>query len=144
MYAAVMVNIAQADIFIGAAAVADYRPLLVEAHKIKKSQDNPVIELQKNPDIISAVAKLPKKPFTVGFAAETDDLEAYARGKLYSKNLDMIAANWVGRSEGGFDSEQNALQVYWPNGQQSLVLTDKRQLAVQLLNLIAERLNAKN
>jgi phosphopantothenoylcysteine decarboxylase/phosphopantothenate--cysteine ligase len=143
MYAAVMANIAQTDIFIGAAAVADYRPLLVEERKIKKSQDSPIIELQKNPDIISAVAKLPNKPFTVGFAAETDDLEAYALGKLHSKKLDMIAANWVGKAEGGFDSEQNALQVYWPDGQQTLALTDKGQLAAQLLNLIAERIKAK-
>ena len=143
MYAAVMANIAQADIFIGAAAVADYRPLLVAERKIKKNQDSPSIELQKNPDIISAVAKLPNKPFTVGFAAETDDLEAYALGKLHSKKLDMIAANWVGRAEGGFDSEQNALQIYWTDGQQTLDMAEKRQLAAQLLNLIAEHVKAK-
>jgi phosphopantothenoylcysteine decarboxylase/phosphopantothenate--cysteine ligase len=141
MFAAVMANIVDADIFIGAAAVADYRPTIMKERKIKKDQDNPIIELQKNPDIISVVAKLPNKPFTVGFAAETDDLEAYAKEKLHSKKLDMIAANWVGRADGGFDSDQNALQVYWPDGQQSLALTDKQQLAVQLLNLIVEKFN---
>ena len=144
MYAAVMAQIAGSDIYIGAAAVADYRPLSVEDHKIKKNADSPTLALQKNPDIISAVAKLADKPFTVGFAAETDDLEAYATAKLHSKKLDMIAANWVGRAGSGFDSDHNALQVYWPDGQQSLALTDKRQLAAQLLNLIVRQMQAKS
>lgn len=139
MYQAVMANAAQADIYIGAAAVADYRPLTVQDSKIKKQHDTGIIELQKNPDIVAAVASLQPKPFTVGFAAETDDLEAYATNKLRSKNLDMIAANWVGREEGGFDSDRNALQVYWPGGGQTLAMSDKQQLAEQLLGLIAER-----
>ncbi|MGZ4958999.1 MAG: bifunctional phosphopantothenoylcysteine decarboxylase/phosphopantothenate--cysteine ligase CoaBC [Methylomonas sp.] len=139
MYQAVMTNIAQADIYIGAAAVADYRPVVVQDSKIKKRNDSSIIELQKNPDIVSTVASLPTRPFTVGFAAETNDLEAYATDKMRRKNLDMIAANWVGQAEGGFDSDRNALQVYWPGGSQLLAMTDKRQLAKQLLNLIAER-----
>jgi phosphopantothenoylcysteine decarboxylase / phosphopantothenate---cysteine ligase len=139
MYRAVMDSIAQTDIYIGAAAVADYRPVTVLDSKIKKQHDTDVIELRKNPDIVAAVAGLQSRPFTIGFAAETDDLETYATGKLRSKNLDMIAANWVGREEGGFDSDRNALQVYWPNGSQSLAMTDKQRLAEQLLNLIAER-----
>lgn len=138
MYDAVMSNIAQADIFIGTAAVADYKPATVQERKIKKQHDSSVIELIRNPDIIASVAKLPTKPFTVGFAAETDDLAAYAIEKLHSKNLDMIAANWVGREDGGFDSNHNALQVYWPDGQQNLPMTDKQQLAEQLLNLITQ------
>jgi phosphopantothenoylcysteine decarboxylase/phosphopantothenate--cysteine ligase len=142
MYQAVMANVDQADIYIGAAAVADYRPLAVQDSKIKKQHDTGIIELRKNPDIVAAVAGLQAKPFTVGFAAETDDLETYATNKLHSKNLDMIAANWVGKEEGGFDSDRNALQVYWPGGQQTLTMTDKQQLAEQLLGLIAERFKA--
>lgn len=139
MYQAVMDNIAQTGIYIGAAAVADYRPVTVQESKIKKQCDTGVIELMKNPDIVAAVANQQNKPFTVGFAAETDDLETYAIGKLGSKNLDMIAANWVGQEEGGFDSDRNALQVYWPGGSHALAMTDKLRLAKQLLNLIAER-----
>ncbi|MDD1620678.1 MAG: bifunctional phosphopantothenoylcysteine decarboxylase/phosphopantothenate--cysteine ligase CoaBC, partial [Methylococcaceae bacterium] len=137
MYSAVMDNVAKTEIYIGAAAVADYRPVTVLDSKIKKQGDSGLIELQKTPDIVAAVASLPKKPFTVGFAAETDDLETYAIGKLRSKNLDMIAANWVGQVVGGFDSDRNALQVYWPGGQQTLAMTDKQRLAEQLLDLIA-------
>ncbi len=132
------------DIYIGAAAVADYRPAQVEERKIKKGSDDGVIVLEKNPDIIAAVASLPDRPFVVGFAAETDDLENYATGKLQAKNLDMIAANWVGQTEGGFDSDRNALQVYWPGGSRHLAMTDKAHLAGQLLNLITERLNEKD
>lgn len=139
MYQAVMANIAQAAIYIGAAAVADYRPVVVQDSKIKKQHDTGIIELKKNPDIVATVASLPGKPFTVGFAAETDDLETYATDKLHRKNLDMIAANWVGQEEGGFDSDRNSLQVYWPGGSQILAMTDKRQLAKQLLELVAER-----
>ncbi|WP_330165401.1 bifunctional phosphopantothenoylcysteine decarboxylase/phosphopantothenate--cysteine ligase CoaBC [Methylomonas sp. LL1] len=144
MYEAVIGHIADCDIYIGAAAVADYRPTQVEARKIKKQHEHGMIALEKNPDIIAVVAGLPDKPFVVGFAAETDDLENYATGKLRNKNLDMIAANWVGQGEGGFDSDRNALQVYWPGGKKNLAMTDKQQLAAQLLNLIAERLNEKN
>jgi len=139
MHDAVMAEITHQHIYIGAAAVADYRPLQILTHKIKKRHDSSTIALQKNPDIISAVANLSEKPFTVGFAAETDDLETYATEKLHSKKLDMIAANWVGQVEGGFDSDQNALQVFWPGGQKNLAMTDKRQLAEQLLSLITER-----
>lgn len=144
MYEAVMERVAESEIYIGAAAVADYRPSAVQERKIKKQHDSSIIELQKNPDIIAAVAQLQSKPFTVGFAAETDNLEAYAAEKLRSKNLDMIAANWVGRDEGGFDSDNNALQVYWPGGQQTFALSDKQILAEQLINLIAGQFKAKN
>lgn len=140
MYEAVLKVAREADVYIGAAAVADYRPVNVETRKIKKrADDESVIGLYKNPDIIAAVAALPHKPFVVGFAAETDDLEAYATRKLRDKNLDMIAANWVGRSEGGFDREQNALDVYWANGHRHLPMTDKKTLAIELLHLIAQR-----
>ncbi len=139
MYAAVIAKAAEHDIYIGAAAVADYTPALTEAEKIKKQAEQTTLTLQKTKDILAEVAQLAERPFTVGFAAETHDLEHYAQDKLARKNLDMIAANWVGRDVGGFDSEQNALQVFWKNGQKSLAMTDKNQLAEQLIGLIAER-----
>jgi phosphopantothenoylcysteine decarboxylase / phosphopantothenate---cysteine ligase len=83
-------------------------------------------------------------PFCVGFAAETDNLEQHALDKLQRKQVDMIAANWVGRAQGGFESDQNALQVYWKNGQQIFPLVEKAQLAEQLINLIAQRFNEKH
>ena len=144
MYDAIISQVDDYALYIGAAAVADYRSAEIQTHKIKKQHDHSVIALAKNPDIIAAVASRPNKPFVVGFAAETDDLETYATTKLRSKNLDMIAANWVGQKEGGFDSDRNALQVYWPGGSQYLVMTDKKQLAQQLLSLIIERMHEKN
>lgn len=144
MYEVVMAHAASMDIVIGAAAVADYRPALAQDRKIKKQQTDSTISLCPNPDIIAAVAALQPKPFVVGFAAETDELENYALGKLREKNLDMIAANWVGRHEGGFDSDNNALQIYWHGGQRHLAMTDKLTLAEQFLTLIAENLHEKN
>jgi len=142
MYDAVMQQVAGQDIFISAAAVADYTPDSVKTEKIKKQDDNTQLSLRKTQDIVASVANLTNKPFTVGFAAETHNLEQYALDKLQRKNLDMIAANWVGQTEGGFDSAYNALQVYWKNGQKTFTMTDKTQLASQLLTLIAERLDA--
>lgn len=143
MYQAVMFNAEQHDIYIGAAAVADYSPVLLEQQKIKKHTELSSVTLQKTKDILADVAKLTRnRPFTVGFAAETDNLEHYAKDKLIKKKLDMIAANWVGRDLGGFDSEQNALQVFWENGAKNLQMTDKKYLAEQLISLIAE--NIKN
>lgn len=142
MYAAIMQQVAGQDIFISAAAVADYTPDNVQTEKIKKQGDNTQLSLRKTQDIVASVANLTNKPFTVGFAAETHNLEQYALDKLQRKNLDMIAANWVGHAEGGFDSAYNALQVYWQNGQKTFTMTDKTQLASQLLTLIAERLDA--
>lgn len=142
MYATVMQQVAGQDIFISAAAVADYTPDIVQNEKIKKQGDNTQLSLRKTQDIVASVANLTNKPFTVGFAAETHNLEQYALDKLQRKNLDMIAANWVGHAEGGFDSAYNALQVYWQNGQKTFTMTDKTQLASQLLTLIAERLDA--
>ncbi len=141
MHAAIIGKAPEHDIYIGAAAVADYRPMSMEQEKIKKQADQSTLTLtlQKTRDILAEVAQLANRPFTVGFAAETHDLEQYAKDKLTRKNLDMIAANWVGRDLGGFDSEQNALQVFWKSGQKNLAMTDKNQLAEQLISLIAER-----
>ena len=139
MYEAVISRALGHAIYIGAAAVADYSPAIMQPEKIKKQGEQTTIILQKTRDILADVAKLDKRPFTVGFAAETHDLEAYARDKLTRKKLDMIAANWVGRELGGFDSEQNALHVFWENGEKTLAMMDKTHLAEQLISLIAER-----
>lgn len=144
MYEAVMSRALDHDIYIGAAAVADYSPAIVQSEKIKKQAGQTTIILQKTKDILADVARLNVRPFTVGFAAETHDLETYARDKLMRKKPDMIAANWVGQQQGGFDSEQNALLVIWNNGQKQLAMTGKNQLAEQLISLIAERFNEKN
>jgi phosphopantothenoylcysteine decarboxylase/phosphopantothenate--cysteine ligase len=143
MYEAVMANAQHCDIYIGAAAVADYSPIM-QPQKIKKHAPQSTIILQKTKDILASVAGLDTPPFTLGFAAETECLDEYAQKKLHEKNLDMIAANWVGREQGGFDSEQNALQVFWKTGQKTLVMMDKKQLAEQLILLCAERFHEKN
>jgi phosphopantothenoylcysteine decarboxylase/phosphopantothenate--cysteine ligase len=144
MHEAVISRAEAHDIYIGAAAVADYTPVAVQPEKIKKQDEQTTITLQKTRDILAEVAQLARRPFTVGFAAETHDLENYALGKLTTKKLDMIAANWVGRDQGGFDSEQNALQVFWADGRQTLSMTGKTHLAEQLISLIAKRYDEKN
>jgi len=145
MYQAIISQAGDCDIYIGAAAVADYSPTTMQTAKIKKNTDNLQITLKKSPDILASVAQLSNRPhYVVGFAAETNHLEQYARQKLEQKKLDMIAANWVGKSEGGFDKDYNALEVYWHDGQQSLTMTTKQQLAGQLINLIAQNINEKN
>jgi len=144
MYTAVMQFIDGQDIMISAAAVADYTPDIVQTEKIKKQGQQTQLTLSKTQDIVACIARLKNKPFTVGFAAETQHLEQYAQDKLAAKNLDMIAANWVGQQEGGFDSERNALQVYWRNGQKTFTMQAKEKLASELLSLIGERVNAKN
>ena len=145
MFDAVMNSVKTQAIYIGAAAVADYSPVQVSSSKLKKQANDSSIALQKTTEILATVEALKQhRPFTVGFAAETDNLEDYALGKLRDKNLDMIAANWVGRSRGGFDSHENALTVFWSDGQKNLEMSDKNQLAGNLLKLIAERLNEKS
>ncbi|QFI56427.1 bifunctional phosphopantothenoylcysteine decarboxylase/phosphopantothenate--cysteine ligase CoaBC [Aeromonas simiae] len=141
MHAAVMERVRQHDIFIGCAAVADYRPAQISAQKIKKTADNDemVLQLVKNPDIIAAVGALANKPFTVGFAAETVDVEQYALDKLHRKRLDMIAANDVSRAGQGFNADDNALTVYWQGDRRELPLSDKLSLARHLLDLVADR-----
>lgn len=142
MYEAVMQDIQQQDVFIACAAVADYRPAQIAKHKIKKNQDNEQvsIELERNPDIVASVAALENKPFTVGFAAETQELEHYALDKLQRKNLDMIAANDVSKPEQGFNQDNNAITLYWPEGKQELPLDKKSELALAICYKIAELL----
>ena len=143
MYTAALSIAPNHAIYIGAAAVADYSPAIMQPEKIKKQTEQTTILLQKTKDILADIAKLDKRPFTVGFAAETHELETYAREKLSRKKLDMIAANWVGRELGGFDCDQNALHVFWERGEKTLSMMDKTLLAEQLILLIAERYNEK-
>ena len=138
MHAAVLQAMPRTDIFISVAAVADYRPDSASPQKIKKSAATMELPLTRNPDILSAVASLPDAPFTVGFAAETHDVETYARAKLSAKGIHMIAANEVGVQQ-GFDREDNALHVIWAQGEQRLARTGKTKLARQLLRLIARQ-----
>ena len=143
MFNAVMEKVSNHQIFVGAAAVSDYKPSVVASEKIKKNQDQLLLSMDKNPDILASVAKN-EGIFTVGFAAETHDLERYAKTKLKDKQLDMIAANWVGRDKGGFENNENALQVYWSGGDSHLAMAPKTILADKLIELIAERFHAKN
>ncbi len=130
----------KADVFVACAAVADYRLDNIANEKIKKSQDTMQLNLVKNPDIVADVAAMANKPFTVGFAAETQDVEQYARGKLMRKNLDMIAANNVALQGQGFNSDDNALTVFTANDEKVLPLASKAELAKQLVQLIDEKL----
>jgi phosphopantothenoylcysteine decarboxylase/phosphopantothenate--cysteine ligase len=143
MLEAVMSRVAEIDIFIGAAAVADYRPRAVAQQKIKKlAEDRMSLQLERTPDILAQVAALDRKPFTVGFAAETENVADNARSKLERKGLDMIAANQVGVSDRGFNAESNALSVYWAGGERELAMAPKLVLARRLIALIAERYHA--
>ncbi|HHM04981.1 MAG TPA: bifunctional phosphopantothenoylcysteine decarboxylase/phosphopantothenate--cysteine ligase CoaBC [Gammaproteobacteria bacterium] len=143
MFAAVMARLRGVDIFIGAAAVADYTPEEPASQKLKKHTETLRLALRRTPDILAAVAASSVSPFTVGFAAETQCLEAHARAKLGAKKLDMIAANQVGQGT-GFDSDDNALTVLWPGGGASLGRAPKSALARALMDLIAERYNEKH
>lgn len=142
MHAAVMSHVSSADVFIGCAAVADYRVAEVAEQKMKKTkQDELQLTLVKNPDIIADVAALQyQRPFTVGFAAETQDVARYAKDKLSRKKLDLICANDVANPAQGFNSEQNAIVAYWPGGELSLPLQPKTHLALAILQLIEQRL----
>jgi len=141
MYDATHRAIGAADIFIAAAAVADYRPANVAEQKIKKSHEAMSLELVRCPDILASVAALKAAPFTVGFAAETENVREYARGKLEKKKLDMIIANRVGRDR-GFDRDDNAATVLWNGGEKSFPTSSKVELARNLIELTAEQFYA--
>ncbi len=139
MYAAVHRHIGEADVFIAAAAVADFQPVTVAKQKIKKQGVSVRLELEAAPDIVKSVADMTKRPFVVGFAAETDHVEEHARGKLKRKKLDMIAANQVGDGI-AFDCDDNALTVMWPGGKTEITRAPKLDVARALVALIAQRL----
>ncbi|MGF1724501.1 bifunctional phosphopantothenoylcysteine decarboxylase/phosphopantothenate--cysteine ligase CoaBC [Photobacterium nomapromontoriensis] len=139
MHQAALEHAPHSDIFIGCAAVADFRPASVAEQKMKKQagEDEMVIRLVKNPDIIASIAQLEhNRPFTVGFAAETQDVEQYAKDKLSRKRLDLICANDVAQQDQGFNSDSNALHLYWSTGDKALPLTSKTQLGLQLVSEI--------
>ncbi len=143
MLDAVLAEVAGADLFIATAAVADYRPAVSADRKIKKNSERMELVLERNPDILATVAALPERPFCVGFAAETHDVIGYARGKLEAKGLDLVAANAVGEGQ-GFDRDDNTLTVLWPGGERALGSGSKRELARALMDIICERLHARD
>lgn len=146
MHDAALKAAVNSDIFIGCAAVADYRAADVAANKLKKGAgDELQLTLIKNPDIIAAVAGLhEQRPFTVGFAAETQDVLNYARQKLLKKKLDMICANDVSQPDAGFNSDQNAVTLLWQGGEQTLALQSKAALAESLITLISKQFSNKS
>jgi phosphopantothenoylcysteine decarboxylase/phosphopantothenate--cysteine ligase len=142
MLDAVMQRVADQDIFIACAAVADYRPQQAMTRKLKKTDAQLTLQLQRCPDILAAVAALADGPFTLGFAAETENLATNARAKLINKRLDMLAANPVGQPGAGFDGDNNALRVFWRDGALDLGRDSKMRLAERLIKLLAETLAA--
>lgn len=131
----------EARILVGTAAVADYRPVAMASHKIKKKTDTLDLALVKNPDILTEIRARQPDLFIVGFAAETEKLAEHAKGKLERKKLDLIAANWVGEGR-AFDCDDNALNVYWNGGELAIGPADKGEIARRLAALIAERFAA--
>ncbi|WP_455221077.1 bifunctional phosphopantothenoylcysteine decarboxylase/phosphopantothenate--cysteine ligase CoaBC [Kaarinaea lacus] len=142
MHDAVMEQMPGCDIFIAAAAVSDYRPANVANQKIKKEQSQINLELVRNPDIVKAVSTQHPNVFAVGFAAETHKVEQYAVQKLNQKSLRMIVANDISRTDIGFDSEDNAVTVFWQGGDKSIAKASKPQIARQLIELIAAQFKA--
>ncbi len=141
MYASVHARVSEADLFIACAAVSDYKPETEADEKLKRTQKTLNLELIRSPDTLASVAELKDGPFTVGFAAETQNVAENARSKLTRKGLDMIAANQVGR-DCGFDQETNSLMVFWDNDEVDLERASKPVLAGRLIHLIAERYRA--
>ncbi|HYW91494.1 MAG TPA: bifunctional phosphopantothenoylcysteine decarboxylase/phosphopantothenate--cysteine ligase CoaBC [Gammaproteobacteria bacterium] len=144
MREAVMARVKSCDVFVAAAAVADYRPARPARHKVKKEQPAMRLEMERTRDILGEVAALPRGPFTVGFAAETQRVAEYARAKLEKKGPDMIAANLVDDRGRGFDSDDNALQLFWRGGERELPSQPKSTLAAALVEVIAERYRARS
>ncbi|TKF18273.1 bifunctional phosphopantothenoylcysteine decarboxylase/phosphopantothenate--cysteine ligase CoaBC [Enterovibrio norvegicus] len=145
MHAAVQHHAGKHQIFIACAAVADFKPASAANQKMKKQDghDEMTLTLVKNPDIVASVAAMKEnRPFTVGFAAETQDVEQYARGKLVKKNLDLICANDVSQQGQGFNSDQNALHLYWPNGDKAMPLANKSDIGHQLVSEIVSLFNS--
>lgn len=138
MFNAVTRELPGAAIFVGTAAVADYRPVCCAEQKIKKTAESLSLEMIRTTDILSQVSCCSQRPFVVGFAAETTAVEQHARSKLLAKNLDLIAANEVGHTK-AFDCDENSLLVLWRGGRVELPSASKRELARSLTSLIVER-----
>ncbi|NNM52585.1 MAG: bifunctional phosphopantothenoylcysteine decarboxylase/phosphopantothenate--cysteine ligase CoaBC [Pseudomonadales bacterium] len=127
------------DVFVGSAAVADYRPRELAQHKIKKTEAELTLKLEKTEDILARVAEQPNKPFVVGFAAETQHVHAYALDKMKRKKLDMIACNDVSQPGIGFAAQHNAMHIFWKNGDCALPKAPKMDIARQLVGLIMKQ-----
>ncbi|UVI27838.1 bifunctional phosphopantothenoylcysteine decarboxylase/phosphopantothenate--cysteine ligase CoaBC [Paenibacillus spongiae] len=141
MLQAVLAKYAETDIVIKSAAVADYRPVSVAASKIKKTGDTLVLELERTTDILKTLGEQKQSQFLVGFAAETDNVMAYAMDKLQRKNCDLVVANDITREGAGFNVDTNIVDIYGPEGLvASLPQLTKREVADRLLSLIAERM----
>ena len=140
MRAAVMARVAACDLFAAAAAVADYRPQEVHFEKLKKQREQLQLRLVRNPDILAEVAALRQPPFTLGFAAETQDMERHARKKLEEKHIDIIAANLIGPADSGFASDTNRMTLFFADGRkEALEVMDKEALAHLILDRVAEQ-----
>jgi len=144
MHQQALTYVPKATTFVACAAVADYRVANIADEKIKKDNERMQISLIKNHDIVADVANLANKPFIVGFAAETQNVEHYARGKLMRKNLDLIAANDVAKAGQGFNSDDNALTLYSAIDKIEIPLANKQIVAKQLVSLINQHYLAKN
>ena len=143
MHTAVMANIADADVFIGTAAVADYRPEALQQEKIKKDSDSLEIRLVKNPDILAEVAALKARPSVViGFAAESENLLENARKKLHSKQLDFIVANDISDSSIGFQSDENAVTILGLDTELKIDKAPKRLVATKILELATKKISS--
>jgi len=145
MHAATLTAVHGADVFISVAAVADYRVEHIANEKIKKDDTEMTLTLVRNPDILASIASIPDGPFCAGFAAETQHVEKHARSKLAKKKLDLIAANQVGQPDNPvFGTDTNSLDVYWENqGHRHIAPAPKKQVAAELLDIIAERLTTR-
>ncbi|MFC3152584.1 bifunctional phosphopantothenoylcysteine decarboxylase/phosphopantothenate--cysteine ligase CoaBC [Litoribrevibacter euphylliae] len=143
MLEASLQQIGEMDIFIASAAVADYRPSEIAEHKIKKvdGEEQMIIKLVKNPDIVATIAQHPERPFTVGFAAETQEVAQYAQAKLARKKLDMIVANDVSNTNIGFNSDNNAATIFWAQGSHDLDFMSKSNMANEILACIKAQLS---
>ncbi|MCK7547606.1 bifunctional phosphopantothenoylcysteine decarboxylase/phosphopantothenate--cysteine ligase CoaBC [Marinobacter koreensis] len=135
---------AGSDVFIATAAVADYRPETCAGDKIKKTRETLSLDLVKNPDTLATVAARPDAPFSVGFAAETNDVDRYALDKMARKKLDMIVANDVSTPGMGFNSDNNAVTVFWSDGREHIGPDTKRNIATRLVALISQHLETNS
>ena len=132
------------DVFIAAAAVADYRPAQIAAQKMKKGESETLtLSLVKNPDIVASIAALEPKPFTIGFAAESENLLDYARSKLQRKNLDLVVANDISDNNIGFNSDNNAVTLVEKNTATEISQRSKQQLARELIALFAQKITVQ-
>jgi len=144
MHAASLREAKGCDVFIAAAAVADYRPAQIAAQKMKKGESELLtLTLMKNPDIVASIAALNPKPFTIGFAAESENLLEYARTKLQRKNLDLVVANNISDSNIGFNSDDNAVTLVEKNSTTDISQRSKHQLARELIALFAQKITAQ-